>query len=151
MQWEGDYYGPCTVSSNCNCPTTVLERTGHWVGPPRGLFLESGCVKIWHADMSLCHFVTHFVKLWRFDDSWVSACWYRIYDAIPSPSAIRRHVLRNCQNTLEAVLNSSASKRWRLTGRCCGSEWRRSSFDMCDTIQSWCLLLVGVPSQNCWN
>lgn len=79
----------------------------------------------WHEPASVCH--TAVVKQWHFDESSVSAYWCRVYDTIPSLSAIRWHILRNCQNTFEVVQKLSASSNsWR--GGCRRSEWRRSLF-----------------------
>ncbi len=85
-----------------NCPEE--ESLGHptlcsWPVLEKSVLSLTHC----HKPALVCH--TAVVKLWHFDESSVSACWYRVYDTIPSPSAIRWHILWNCQNTFEVVQN----------------------------------------------
>ncbi len=102
------FTGHVLYLQNHNCPGTVPEKKGSL-----GRFTFRLVARSWtaavlslthcHEPASVCH--TAVVKLWHFDESSVSACWYRVYDTIPSPSAIRWHILRNCQNTFEIVQN----------------------------------------------
>lgn len=99
-----------------------------------------------HESTSVCH--TTVVKLWHFDESTVSACWYRVYDTIPSPSAIRWHILQNCQNTFEVVqiwVQAATSDRKILK-----LEMESLTYLIyVDTIQSgW--LFVAILSKNYW-
>lgn len=58
----------------------------------------------WHAPALLCHACGwETVTLWWGPHHSVSVCSYQEDDNSPSLPGIRRHILRNCQNTFEAV------------------------------------------------
>lgn len=96
-----------------------------------------------HEPASVCHTVV--VKLWDFDESSVSACWYRVYDTILSPCAICWHFsAKLSKHFRDRAKLSASSDGWQKDA----AAWNGGTrfLDVCDTVQSWSLF-VGVPSK----
>lgn len=123
-----------------------ITRSAHL--PPHGPFLESGCVKFWHADMSLHRFVTP--RLWSSDTLMSPQC--QLIDAeymtpshpcllfVGTFSETVKTLLRSCKNWVRAATADGEDADARNGGARC--------FDIRDTIQSW-WLFVGISLHRC--
>lgn len=129
QQW-GIFDVPCTASPNHGCSGTSSENKKGSLGRFTTLLMTCSW-KLTVLGLTHCHEAaslrhTVAVTLWHFDESSVSACWYRVYDTIPS-LLLSIGTSSETVKTLWRLCKTECEQR-RLTERCCDSKWKRSFF-----------------------